>query len=90
MFTGLQLAQLAFALFSKAPELIGELESAIHDHWGKDHVVQAQKGLAAFTQVFNTVGGAITTATDSFAQPSPQMGMAPATPDTPTPVLPAP
>lgn len=76
MFTGISIAQLIFSLLSAAPTVVKEIEDAINQHWGKDHIVQAQKGLEALTQVVGTVGAAIEAGTSSSV-PSAQMGSPP-------------
>lgn len=72
----LSLAQLIFGLIGQGPTIIKDVQDAISQHWGKDHVVQAQLGLAALSKVVDDVAvgmqnGSVTTT------PSASMGVAP-------------
>jgi hypothetical protein len=71
----LQLAQLLFSMLSTIPAIQADVEAALAQHWGQDHVAQAKMAVALLQKIVNDLeagmnGGSIS------PQASPQMGPA--------------
>src|SRR5258708_4770823 len=73
---GLSWAQLLFSTINFAVSALPDVEQALTQHWGKDHVVQAQLGLQTLTNLVNKVGASFDAAA-AQSKPSTAMGIAP-------------
>ncbi len=71
-----QWAQLLFSVLSALPKEVDIVQSAVNDHWGKDHVAQAQHGLKVLGDLVSNAGAAMASGQVSPI-PSPEMGVVP-------------
>lgn len=54
-----------------APAVMSEVESALNDHWGKDHTQQVVKGAQYLAQLASTVSAVASSLPPPVTEPAP-------------------